>query len=57
MLSLIPGAFAVCRLAPDDPVLAWALQGPFCSISRTPDELSIVCAQEHIPAGVLCHLE
>jgi hypothetical protein len=54
-LSLIPGAFAVCRLAPDDPVPAWAFQGMFYSVSRTPDELSVVCAQEYIPAGVLCH--
>jgi len=48
-LSLLPGHFAVCRLSAADPVPAWA-SGLFVSITRTAAELSIVCAQEHVPA-------
>lgn len=45
------GRWAVCRLAPDEPVPSWAWTG-FCSVTRTPHELSIVCPQEHVPAGI-----
>jgi hypothetical protein len=37
---------AVCRLAPDASIPEWALQGKLFSITRTPDELSIVCLED-----------
>ncbi len=46
-LIVLPSTFAVCRLAPNAPVPAWANEG-FVSITRTPDELSIVCEQRHV---------
>ena len=51
-LTLLPEAFAICQLAPDAPLPAWADAGPFVSITRTRDELSVVCAQGAVPAGV-----
>jgi hypothetical protein len=39
---------AICRLAPDAPIPAWA-RGKFLDTARTPAELSIVCAQQHVP--------
>jgi hypothetical protein len=42
---------AIARLEPDAPVPEWA-RGAFVTISRTAAELSIVCAQEHVPASV-----
>lgn len=51
-LSLLAGGFAVCRLAPDAPLPEWGRDGAFCSITRTADELSVVCPQEAVPAGV-----
>lgn len=42
---------AIARLDPGAEVPAWA-RGPFVTISRTPLELSIVCAQQHVPAHV-----
>ena len=51
VLHVLPGYYAVCRLAPDAPVPAWA-SGDFCASTRTPDELSIVCAQYLVPEGV-----
>lgn len=49
----IPGAFAIVRLAPESPIPAWATMGTFTSITRTADELSIVCPSENLPANVL----
>jgi hypothetical protein len=51
-LSLLPERLAIARLAPDAPVPSWAAQGPFFSITRTADELSIVTAARNIPEGV-----
>ncbi len=48
----LPGPYAIVRLAPDAPIPAWATKGPFTSITRTADELSIVCEAENIPQDV-----
>ena len=43
---------AVCQLAAGSPVPEWALaQGFFC-VTQTAEELSIVCAESRMPAGV-----
>lgn len=42
---------AIARLAQDAAVPDWA-RGRFVNVARTPDELSIVCAQVHVPADV-----
>jgi hypothetical protein len=47
----LPGDFAVCRLAPDVAVPAWAA-GPFVNITLTADELAIICPAGNVPAGV-----
>jgi len=53
-LSLLPEHFAICQLAPDEPIPAWAMpsQATFYSITRTRDELSLICPQQQIPADV-----
>ena len=48
----VAGEFAVCRLPPDAPIPAWAGAGAFSSITRTVDELSIVCPAAAVPAGI-----
>lgn len=48
----IPGSFAVCRLSANDVVPAWALQGSFFSVTRTRDELSLVCSETQVPAEI-----
>ena len=47
----IHGEFAICQLTSDAPIPVWP-SGPFVSITRTSDELSIVCLQESVPANV-----
>ena len=52
-LSLLPGRFAVCRLGADAAVPASLLETKreFLSITRTADELSIVCEESLAPPG------
>lgn len=52
-LQVLPGLFAVCRLSPDSPVPRWADGGSFVSLTRSAEELSIVCPQAQVPAGML----
>ena len=42
----------MCRLDPSAGVPPWAWTGPFAAVTRTPDELSIVCAEDAVPEGV-----
>lgn len=49
--AVLPGRHAVCRLAPDAPVPRWAT-GRFVSITRTADELSIICPAARVPAAI-----
>jgi len=51
-LSVLPDTFAVCRLDAGAPVPDWARD--FFSITRTRDELSIVCPQRDVPPGIRC---
>jgi hypothetical protein len=48
----LQGPYAIIRLAPDAPVPDWAGTGDFTSITRTADELSIVCPADNLPADV-----
>lgn len=52
VLQVVAGEFAVCRLPAAEPVPAWAGSGVFSSVTRTADELSILCPAAQVPAGV-----
>ena len=45
----LPGHYAIIRQDSNSPVPAWATKGDFISITRTADELSIVCPVDHVP--------
>src|SRR6202035_2485050 len=51
-LSLLPHTYAVCQFHPDKHIPYWALLGDFVSLTRTHEELSIVCQQDNVPADV-----
>ncbi len=53
-LFLLKGLFAVCRLDKKASVPDWAMSKHFFSVTRTDDELSVVCPQVGIPAGIDC---
>jgi hypothetical protein len=45
---VLPGTYAICRLAAKAPLPAWAGKA-FTAITRTADELSIVCDERRLP--------
>ena len=51
-LSVLDETFAVCRLDPKSDLPGWATRGPWFSVTRTHDEMSIVCAENDVPPGV-----
>ncbi len=51
-LVALDDRFAISRLSTDAPLPNWAEGGPFLSITRTPDELSVVCREPQVPADV-----
>lgn len=53
-MAILPGEYAIHRFAATDPVPAEALAGDFFSISRTEDELSIVCTDTISLASTRC---
>lgn len=50
--SIVPGEFTVARLDPEAPFPEWAPSRGFCSMTRTAEELSVVCEDSSIPPGV-----
>ncbi len=52
-LRLLSLRLAVCRLASAEPFPPWASRGEFFAITRTPDELSVVCPEANVPAGTV----
>jgi hypothetical protein len=48
----LPGPYSIVRLAAEAPVPDWATKGNFASITRTADELSIVCPAGNLPDAV-----
>ena len=48
----LSGGYAVMRRSAETPLPEWETKGDFTSISRTPDELSIVCPTESVPNDV-----
>lgn len=51
-LTLLAERFAISRLAADAPIPTWATEGSFFSVTRTGDELSVVCELARVPVGV-----
>ena len=48
----LPGLYAIVRFAPGADVPHRATNGDFTSITRTADELSVVCSMENLPADL-----
>lgn len=51
-LSVVPGLWSVVRLGPEEAVPEWVVAASgFVSITRTAEELSIVCPEPAVPEG------
>ncbi len=55
-LSVLKDIYGVCRLKPDEAVPAWAMTGEFYTVSKTFEELSIICEASLIPDGIQVEL-
>lgn len=51
-LRVLGERLAVCRMDPREGFPAWATEMGFFSITRAPEELSIVCPEGNVPDGV-----
>jgi hypothetical protein len=55
-LDVLPGLFSVCRLDPaaELPSASWSSQpADFWWVTRTADELSVICPEDAIPVGAV----
>lgn len=53
-MKLLKESLAVCRLEKDDKIPTFAIEGDFFSITKTEDELSLVCSSKNIPDNIKC---
>ena len=51
-LTVINEEVSICRLSPQAPIPQWAHNAVFSSITRTYEELSIVCFADAVPHGL-----
>jgi hypothetical protein len=52
-LVILAERLAVCRLDAGAPIPDWAGGESFLSITRTRDELSVICEEHFVPSGVM----
>lgn len=51
-MKLLKEKYAVCQMGASEDFPQWSNKGEFISVTRTAEELSIVCNQESVPHGV-----
>ena len=50
--SVLAEQFVIVRLPRETALPSWATQGEFFSVTRTADELSLVCAAQYVPENM-----
>lgn len=56
-LTILDGTYAVVRLSSQSEIPNWAYGGSFISITKTDDELSVVCNMESVPQNQVVELD
>lgn len=51
-LKLLDETYGVCSLEKDSEISPWIVEGNFLSITKTDEELSIVCEEKNISEGI-----
>ena len=51
-LSIMPDRFAVCRLDSSMDIASWGVKGDSFSVTKTKEELSIVCLESNVPPHI-----
>ncbi|MBX9783848.1 MAG: ACT domain-containing protein [Chitinophagaceae bacterium] len=52
---VLPGEYAMCRLSAQSDVPSFPWESSFCTVSKTPDEVSIICEASAVPEGINCN--
>jgi uncharacterized protein len=52
-LTILAGTFAVSKLVKGAPIPSWASSSGWWSVTRTDDELSVVCSEPLVPVDVV----
>ena len=52
-LLLLPDHLTVCQLSPDSPFPSWAVGNNILSLTRSTEELSIVCESTAVPKNII----
>ena len=50
-LRTLPDSYAIVRLHPGSELPEWVDKGPFRSVTRTDNEVSVVCRDHDVPEG------
>lgn len=53
-LILLEGEFAICQLDAASDLPGWIFKSDLYAITRTPDELSIICHHDQLPESLSC---
>jgi len=53
-LLVVEGSFAICKLPIGSAIPQWATQSDLFSITRTSEELSVVCGEDQVTEGINC---
>jgi uncharacterized protein len=51
-LSILPETLVICQMDKDARIPDWLLASTFYSITKTAEELSVVCPQINVPEGI-----
>ncbi len=51
-ITPLPGEYAIVKLGPAEQVPTWSNCGVFCSVTRTPEELSLLVETAAVPHGL-----
>jgi uncharacterized protein len=51
-ITPLPGEYSIVRLGPVEPMPSWVDCGVFCSVTRTPEELSLLVEAAAVPHGL-----
>ena len=53
-MGLMKETYAVCRLPAAERIPEWAVGSRFFSVTKTPEELSVVCEEDRVPENIKC---
>lgn len=52
-INILPDLYSICRFPPNyRPEASWAYAGDFFSVSKTKDELSVICSEAFAPKNI-----